>query len=248
MDAFYASVEIRDNPKLKGLPVAVGGMGMLSTASYEARKYGVRSAMPGFIAKQLCPDLIIVPTHFDKYKEASHLTRQVFAQYDPHYRSYSLDEASLHLTPYLRSHPDTTAEEVAKKIRESVFRETKVTCSVGIAVTRKLAKICSDINKPNGQFQLAADRDVVISFMKDLPVRKVSGIGKVMERILHGLNITTCGQLYEQRVVLHYLFKPESVDFFPLCGARSILIRKRAIDRQSTTQECIQRTHVSGIR
>ncbi|KAL6059682.1 DNA polymerase IV, variant 2 [Balamuthia mandrillaris] len=187
---------------------------MLSTASYEARQYGVRSAMPGFIAKQLCPSLTIVPLNFDKYRTASSQTREVFATFDRDYRAYSLDEASLDVTDYLKTHPDVTAAEVAARLRSLVFQKTQLTCSVGIAPTRKIAKICSDLRKPNGQYELEANRQAIVDFMKELPVGKVSGIGKVTERLLKSLDITQCGQLYEKRALLVRLFKPSTAEFF----------------------------------
>lgn len=187
---------------------------MLSTASYEARKYGVRSAMPGFIAKQLCPGLIIVPNHFDKYREASTITREVFALFDPRFKAYSLDEASLYLTPYLSKHPEETPEQVAEQLRSLVKERTQLTCSIGIAPNRKLAKICCDVNKPDGQFVLQPDRDTIVNFLKDLPVRKISGIGKVTEQMLKGLGITKCAHIHEKRAILYRLFKPSSAEFF----------------------------------
>lgn len=121
MDAFFASVEIRDNPQLRGKPIAVGDMSMITTSSYEARKWGVRSAMPGFIAKELCPELIFVPPNFAKYKEASKKTRQVFGEYDPQFESWSLDEAALSLTDYLTAHRHLTVEDVVKEIQRKIY-------------------------------------------------------------------------------------------------------------------------------
>eukprot|EP00026_Physarum_polycephalum_P004043 Phypoly_transcript_04060.p1 GENE.Phypoly_transcript_04060~~Phypoly_transcript_04060.p1 ORF type:complete len:702 (+),score=149.82 Phypoly_transcript_04060:86-2191(+) len=214
MDAFYASVEIRDDPKLAGIPMAVGSTSMLCTSSYEARKFGVRSAMPGFIALKLCPNLTIVRPDFTKYKEASYQTREIFARYDPKFEAYSLDEASLDITAYLADHPGQTAENTALEIRKAMQEETRLTCSIGIACNRRLAKICSNINKPDGQFLLPSVREDIVAFMENLSIRKASGIGKVTEKLLNALNITKCGQLYTERATLLCLFSALSADFF----------------------------------
>ncbi|KAF3333890.1 DNA polymerase kappa isoform X1 [Carex littledalei] len=176
MDAFYAAVEILDNPSLKGKPLAVGGMSMICTASYEARKFGVRAAMPGFIACKLCPDLIFVPTNFDKYTHFSELTRKVFCRYDPNFIASSLDEAHLNVTEVC-SERCLSGEEVATELRSAIYDETGLTCSVGVAPNRMLAKVCSDINKPNGQFILPNDRGAVMIFVSSLPIRKFSACG-----------------------------------------------------------------------
>jgi nucleotidyltransferase/DNA polymerase involved in DNA repair len=214
MDAFYASVEIRDNPSLKGKPVAVGGIGMISTSSYEARKMGVRSAMPGFIGKQLCPDLIFVKPNFDKYKQVSTITRQIFADYDPKYESYSLDEASLNITEYLRNHPEKNSKGVVLEIQKRVVESTQCTCSIGVAVNKRLAKICTDINKPNGHFILPAERRTILDFISKQPVKKIPGIGKVTGQLLKGIGIETVGQMYENRVLLKKVFSERSFNFF----------------------------------
>lgn len=143
MDAFYVACELVQRPELRGLPVAVGGNSMLSTSSYEARKFGVRSAMPGYIAKQLCPELIILPSNFTLYTEAARQIREVFAQYDPDFTSMSLDEAALDITAHLRAHPEQEAEEVARAIKAQIFERTHCTASIGIAANKSLAKICS---------------------------------------------------------------------------------------------------------
>eukprot|EP00124_Ichthyophonus_hoferi_P003807 Ihof_evm4s357 gene=Ihof_evmTU4s357 len=213
MDAFFASVEMRDNPALKDKPMAVGGMSMLSTANYKARQYGVRSAMPGYIALKLCPHLIMVPQHFPKYKEVSRRVGEILAKYDPDYEATSLDEAYLDITDYI-IHSAQSAEEVVTEIRRKVEEKTQLTMSAGIAANYRLAKVCSDLNKPNGQYSLPRDRQSVIDFVNTLPIRKAGGIGKVTEQILLALGITQCGHLYEQRQVLWHLFSPVSFDFF----------------------------------
>ncbi|KAJ8506726.1 hypothetical protein OPV22_007612 [Ensete ventricosum] len=218
MDAFYAAVATLENPSLKGKPLAVGSMSMICTASYEARKYGVRAAMPGFIACKLCPDLIFVPTNFEKYTYYSELTRNVFSKYDPDFIATSLDEAYLNITDTC-SQRGIGCEEVAVELRNTIFQETGLTCSVGVAPNRMLAKVCSDINKPNGQFILPNDYNAVMTFISSLPIRKVGGIGKVSEQILRDvLGISTCADMLQKGAVLYALFHQCSTDFFLSVG------------------------------
>ncbi|XP_032965940.1 DNA polymerase kappa isoform X2 [Rhinolophus ferrumequinum] len=288
MDAFYAAVEMRDNPELKDKPIAVGSSSMLSTSNYHARRFGVRAAMPGFIAKRLCPQLIIVPPNFDKYRAVSREVKEILADYDPNFMAMSLDEAYLNITKHLQerqnwpedkrkyfiktgnslendkpgkeinkasecersmspllfedSPPDlqppgntfqvnteeqnnpqilqnsvvfgTSAEEVVKEIRFRIEQKTTLTASAGIAPNTMLAKVCSDKNKPNGQYQILPNRQAVMDFIKDLPIRKVSGIGKVTEKMLKALGITTCTEIYQQRALLSLLFSETSWHYF----------------------------------
>ncbi|XP_068104869.1 DNA polymerase kappa isoform X2 [Hyperolius riggenbachi] len=283
MDAFYAAVEMRDNPDLKQTPMAVGSMSMLSTSNYLTRRFGVRAAMPGFIAKRLCPNLIIVPLNFDKYRAVSKEVREIFAEYDANFLPLSLDEAYLDITDHLEerlmwpeekrryfikvdsaekadapsgavttmgtcdpeqaqstspvlfedspsflleqsqtvSVPEategeeskenviifgTSAEEAVKEMRFRIEQKTSLTASAGIAPNMMLAKVCSDKNKPNGQYIIPHDRQAVMDFIKDLPIRKVPGIGKVTEKMLQALGITNCTDLYQQRALLSLLF------------------------------------------
>jgi DNA polymerase kappa len=153
MDMFYAAVHIRDNPELAKIPIAVGSESMISTANYVARQYGVRSAMPGFIGKKLCPELVFVPYEFSKYKEASRIFKAILEEYDPEYESMGLDEANIDATNYLLEHEMNTDEgrqALALEIRTRINEATKLTCSAGISCNKTLAKICSDFNKPNG--------------------------------------------------------------------------------------------------
>uniref|UniRef100_A0AAQ4RBI0 DNA polymerase kappa n=1 Tax=Gasterosteus aculeatus aculeatus TaxID=481459 RepID=A0AAQ4RBI0_GASAC len=273
MDAFYAAVEMRDCPELKDKPMAVGSMSMLSTSNYHARKYGVRAAMPGFIAKKLCPNLVIVPTNFDKYRAVSDEIREIFADYDPHFQPMSLDEAYLDFTHHVeqrqswpeskRTHhfhassaakggeqmelptvvvPEendlspllfedspstspcvlvsdgvgaaggafevfgTSLEEAVREMRFRIEQKTTLTASAGIAPNTMLAKVCSDKNKPNGQYRLPSTREAVMDFVQNLPVRKVSGIGKVSEKMLNALGISSCSHLGQQMALLSLLF------------------------------------------
>ncbi|CAO0799636.1 unnamed protein product [Mucor circinelloides] len=212
MDAFYASVEELEDPSLKKVPMAVGGMAMLCTSNYLARQYGVRSAMPGFIARKLCPELVMIPLHFPKYREASRKVRAVFQKYDPNFVPMSLDEAYLNLTEYLKT-TDLTPVQLVEQIRKEIFESTQLTASAGIACNKTLAKVCSDINKPNGQYYLPIDRASIVKFVKDLRVRQIPGVGRVTERVLDALGVRTCGDIYPHRAVLYKLLSPISFQF-----------------------------------
>ncbi|KAL0914619.1 hypothetical protein M5K25_014982 [Dendrobium thyrsiflorum] len=218
MDAFYAAVETLENPSLRGKPMAVGGLSMISTANYEARKFGVRAAMPGFIACKLCPDLIFVPTNFEKYTFYSELARKVFRRYDPDFISTSLDEAYLNITEVCINR-EISSDEVACELRNAIFEETGLTCSTGVAPNLMLAKVCSDINKPNGQFILPNDRKAIMTFISSLPIRKIGGIGKVTENVLRDvLGIQTCEDILQNGAFLCALFSSCSSDFFLSVG------------------------------
>ncbi|XP_053147168.1 DNA polymerase kappa isoform X2 [Hemicordylus capensis] len=289
MDAFYAAVEMRDNHELRDKPIAVGSLSMLSTSNYHARRFGVRAAMPGFIAKKLCPQLTIVPLNFKKYEEVSKEVREILSEYDPHFMPMGLDEAYLNITQYLeerknwhedkrehfiktrnfvlngkenidgfdtstlsedahscspvlfddddslmhkqavdpllhleeQTHQRSTiqtnsvvfgmsAEQVVEEIRFRIEQKTNLTASAGIAPNMMLAKMCSDKNKPNGQYRILPEREAVMDFIKDLPIRKVPGIGKVTEKMLKALGIVTCTELYQQRALISLLFSETS--------------------------------------
>ncbi|XP_052099685.1 DNA polymerase kappa-like [Mytilus californianus] len=319
MDAFYAAVEMKDNPALKDKPMAVGGNSMLSTSNYHARKYGVRAAMPGFIGKKLCPELIIVPTHFDRYTEISKQVREVLAEYDPNFSPMSLDEAYLdmtehfekrfHLSEYERtvvcrktdgcsktecncdlnlklkplllyhelsrhnSSPSTNTavktdhnseklstticplcgkpypdyhlvtfgmspDDSVNEMRAKIEQKTGLTASAGIAPNTMLAKVCSDKNKPNGQYRILPDRDTVMEFITDLPTRKISGIGKVSETMLNALGVYTCKDLYEQRALLYHLYSPISFNYFMrICLGIGSTFVERDSERKSISTE-----------
>ncbi|XP_027738832.1 DNA polymerase kappa isoform X3 [Empidonax traillii] len=204
MDAFYAAVEMRDNPELKEKPIAVGSMSMLSTSNYHARRFGVRAAMPGFIAKKLCPHLTIVPLNFEKYGKVSKEVREILAEYDPNFMPMGLDEAYLNITEHLEKRLNWPED------RRRFYLNTESTTGVGIAPNTMLAKMCSDRNKPNGQYRITPERQAVLDFLKDLPIRKVPGIGKVTEKMLKALGIVTCSELYQQRALLSLLFSEVS--------------------------------------
>ncbi|MFT4179633.1 MAG: DNA polymerase IV [Thermomonas sp.] len=194
MDAFYASVEQRDDPALRGRPVVVAWRGTRSVvcaASYEARKFGVRSAMPAVRAERLCPDAVFVPPDFSRYKAVSKQVHAIFARHTDLIEPLSLDEAYLDVTTPKIDLGSATA--IACHIRNAIREETQLTASAGIAPNKFLAKIASDWNKPNGQFVVKPH--MVDAFLAPLPVGRLPGVGKVMEARLAELGIATCADL-----------------------------------------------------
>jgi len=188
MDAFYASVEQMDNPELRGKPVAVGGSenrGVVSAASYEARKFGVRSALSGALAKKYCPEIIFVRPRFDRYKEISSKIHKIFHEYTDLVEPLSLDEAYLDVTKNKKGNP--SASLLAQEIRARILNEVGLTASAGISVNKFVAKIASDYNKPNGQ--KTVNPDEVEAFLEDLPIRKFYGVGKVTTEKMYQLGI-----------------------------------------------------------
>lgn len=210
-DAFYAAVEEIDRPELKHVPMAVG-QGVLTTCNYHARKYGCRSAMAGFVAMKLCPQLICLPLNFAKYTAKAQEVRAILADYDPQFESASMDEAYLNITDYCQEQQMDPADAVTK-LRREIEEKTKITVSAGIAANAKIAKISSNKNKPNGQFRVANDRATIIAFMRDLPTRKVNGIGRVFERELDAIGVKTCGDIYAHRAYLSKLFGHKAFQF-----------------------------------
>lgn len=214
-DAFYAAVELLDRPELKDLPFAVGG-GVLTTCNYVARQFGCRSGMAGFVAKKLCPNLIFIKLNFEKYNAKAHEVREVLVDYDPRFESASIDEAYLNITEYCQE-KDMDPAEVVEQMRREVHQKTNITISAGIAANAKLAKICSNINKPNGQYVLPRDRASIMTFMRDLPTRQVNGIGRVLERELKEIGVNTCGDIYAHRQFLNPLFGEKTSEFLFNC-------------------------------
>ncbi len=215
MDCFYAAIEVRDRPSLRGKPIGVGGArdrrGVLTTCNYEARKFGVRSAMPTFMALQRCPNLIVLPTRFDVYRREAAVIRGILYQFTSIIEPLSLDEAYLDVT----AHPSVPGP-LAQEIRSTIFRTTKLTSSAGIGPNKLIAKIASEINKPNGQFEVKPED--VPEFMKDLPVRKIWGIGEKSERKLEELGVKTCGELQRfSRPELVDVFGKLGLDLYDLC-------------------------------
>jgi len=190
MDAFYASVEQRDNPELRGKPVAVGGSrerGVVAAASYEARKFGVRSAMPSVTARRQCPELIFVKPRFEVYKTISQRIRTIFAEHTPIIEPLSLDEAYLDLTHNIQQIP--LARDIALQIRAKIKAETGLNASAGISYNKFLAKLASDYRKPNGQYVIAPEMGP--AFVEDLPVGKFHGIGPATAARFNALGIRT---------------------------------------------------------
>jgi DNA polymerase IV len=194
MDAFYASVEQRDNPELRGKPLAVGGAaarGVVAAASYEARKFGIRSAMPSVTAARKCPDLIFVAPRFDVYRAVSLQIREIFAQYTPVIEPLSLDEAYLDVTENLKDMPIAT--EIALEIRSKIKAETGLNASAGISYNKFLAKMASDLNKPNGQAVITPKNGP--AFVEQLAVKTFHGVGPATAEKMHRLGIETGSDL-----------------------------------------------------
>ena len=190
MDAFYASVEQMDNPALKGKPIAVGGnenRGVVSAASYEARKFGVRSALSSVLAKKYCPELIFVRPRFDRYKEISKQIQSIFHEYTDLVEPLSLDEAYLDVTHNKKGNPSATL--LANEIRARILSEVGLTASAGISVNKFIAKVASDYNKPNGQKTVSGDE--IVPFLENLPIQKFYGVGKVTTEKMFQLGIFT---------------------------------------------------------
>jgi DNA polymerase-4 len=197
MDAFYASVEQRDDPSLKGRPLAVGGSrdrGVVAAASYEARRFGVRSAMPSRTALRLCPELVFVPPRFERYREVSQRIREIFLDYTPLVEPLSLDEAYLDVTENRKGLP--LATRIAREIRARIWEETALTASAGISYNRFLAKLASDHRKPNGQFVITPEMGP--GFVAGLEVGRFHGIGPATAARMNGLGIRTGQDLRAQ--------------------------------------------------
>ena len=201
MDAFYASVAQLDNPDLIGKAIAVGGggrRGVISAASYEARKFGVKSAMSGNLAIKLCPELIFVKTDFERYTEISKKIRKIFLDYTDLVEPLSLDEAYLDVTQNKKGNP--SASMIAEEIRNRIFNEVGLTASAGISINKFIAKIASDYNKPNGQ--KTVNPEEVISFLEMLDIRKFYGVGKV-----------TAEKMYQKGIFTGIDLKQKSIEF-----------------------------------
>lgn len=198
MDAFFASVEQQDNPELRGRPIAVGGRpggrGVVAAASYEARAFGVRSAMPASRAARLCPQLIFVTPRFSRYKEVSAHVFSIFRRWSDKVEGLSLDEAFVDATENRFGEPSGT--RVAQAIRRSIRQETGLTASAGVAPVKFVAKIASDFNKPDGLTVVPPDQ--VLDFIHPLPVEKLWGVGPATAKRLHAVGLTTIGEIHER--------------------------------------------------
>ncbi|MBW6535463.1 MAG: DNA polymerase IV [Mariniphaga sp.] len=217
MDAFYASVEQLDNPELKGKPVAVGGSrerGVVAAASYEARQFGVRSALSSKVAKRKCPGLIFVKPRFARYKEISNQIREIFFEYTDLVEPLSLDEAYMDVTYAKMGKPSATL--IAQEIRKRIFEETKLTASAGVSYNKFLAKVASDVNKPNGIFVITPDK--AQEFIDNLEVRRFFGIGKVTAEKLNKMGIWFgCDLKQIDRFELARLFGKSGNYYYDIC-------------------------------
>lgn len=201
MDCFYAAVEMRERPELNGKPIAVGGgshRGVVTTCNYEARKFGVHSAMPGFMARERCPQIVFLPVRFDLYRAESQKIRAILQSYTPLMEPLSLDEAYIDVSASGRF-----AWDIAKEIRARIYAETGLTASAGVAPNKMLAKIASDWRKPNGQFAILPEH--VATFMSGLSVRKIWGVGPKSAERFAARGIQTCGDL--QKLTLSELLR-----------------------------------------
>jgi DNA polymerase-4 len=233
MDCFYAAIEERENPALRGHPVAVGGSSprsVLTTANYRAREFGVRSAMPVFKARVLCPELVIVPVRFDLYRDVSRAIRGVFRRFTEKIEPLSLDEAYLDI-----SHWQSEAAAVAREIRAQIREETSLGASAGIAPNKMLAKIASDWNKPDGQYEIR-EADIP-AFMQTLPVGRLWGVGPKFRDRLAAMGIHTCGHLQPlDRMELARRFGRWGSELWELC--RGIDPREVVPDRIRKSLSC----------
>lgn len=239
MDAFFAAVEQHDRPELRGKPVIVGGepggRGVVSTASYEARTFGVRSAMPAFQAKKLCPQGIFVRPRFDRYSEVSARVMAILRQHTELVEPVSLDEAYLDVTRHKLKVADPV--KAAAMIRQSIHAMTGLTASAGVSVNCFLAKIASDQKKPDGLTVIGPDQ--IQDFLKDLPVRKMPGIGPVSEKKLIGMGILTCGDLAAAgRQKLFEVFGKHGIEIWERANGRDDrAVEPEGMPRQHSSEE-----------
>lgn len=229
MDCYFAAVEMRDFPEYRGKPLAVGGSsdrrGVISTCSYEARKFGVRSAMATAYAFKLCPDLILVPGRMQVYKDVSLQIREIFSRYTPLIEPLSLDEAYLDVSECQQYKGSATL--IAQAIRRDILAETGLTASAGIAPVKFLAKVASDLNKPNGQYVITPE--TLPDFVKTLSLRKIPGVGKVTAEKLSSLGLNTCGDVQAYS-------KPELLARFGKFGG-VLIERSQGIDERGISAD-----------
>lgn len=248
MDAFYASVEQRDNPELRGKPIAVGGggpRGVVAAASYEARKFGVRSAMSGMLAKKRCPELIFVKSNFDKYRAVSAQIRKIFHEYTDLVEPLSLDEAYLDVTDNKKGNPSATM--IAAEIRKRIFEETQLTASAGISINKFIAKVASDYNKPNGQ--KTVNPDEVLEFLEKLPIGKFYGVGKVTEEKMYSLGIFTGRELREksEEYLTEHFGKSGAYYYYVVRGIHTSEVKPHRIAKSVGTEHTFSENLVSEV-
>ncbi|OIQ21288.1 MAG: hypothetical protein BM556_00020 [Bacteriovorax sp. MedPE-SWde] len=246
MDCFYAAVEMRDNPKLRDIPIAIGGpsktKGVLCTSNYQARKFGVRAAMPTFKAFQLCPHLTLVRPNFHKYEEVSQKVREIFYKYTDLVEPISLDEAYLDVTN--SEHFNGSATLIAQEIQKEIYRETGLTASAGVSFNKMLAKIASDWRKPNGIFVITPEQR--LDFIKDLPLKKIPGIGKVSAQKLERMGLEKCGDVLERDLfdLINIIGKRSALDLYEACNGIS---NSRVSKRRQRKSFGIERTFFSPL-
>lgn len=216
IDMFFVAVELLSCPSLRDKAVVVGS-GVVAAANYIARKYGIRSAMPIFIAKELCKGLLVIPVHMEKYKEYSERIYNYIEEYDPHYVHVGLDEGYFYINPEdYKIHDNDTIDDgvnnFIERFKGRVLKDVGLTISVGVAPTKMLAKMSSEINKPDGKFILRKNRTIIRAFMESLRVGKIPGIGPVNEHILKGLGIETVKQLRDNLYMLQLNYNEKSFD------------------------------------
>ncbi len=243
MDCFYAAIEVRDHPELADKPVAVGGRssrrGVLTTCNYEARKFGCHSAMPTFKALERCPDLIVLPVRFDAYRAESKRIRAIFKRFTELIEPLSLDEAYLDVSHW-RSSGYAVAQEIRREIRET----TGLTASAGIACNKLLAKIASDWNKPDGQYEVSPEG--VANFMTSLPVRRLWGVGRKTAQRLANLGIETCGDLQKHPLTeLHRFFGKFGAELYHLSRGIDSRPVQPSRERKSVSNE---RTYPEDVK
>lgn len=234
MDCFYAAIEEREDPSLKGKPVGVGGRsmrGVLTTANYEARKFGCHSAMPVFKAMEKCPQLILVPVQFELYREESRKIRSIFARFTELVEPLSLDEAYLDVSDL-----ESNGAAIAREIRNQIREELRLTASAGIAPNKMLAKVASDWEKPDGQFEIASSE--IAEFMLTLPVKRIPGVGRKMAEKLASLGVSACGDLQRfERVDLARRFGKWGSELFDLARGRDERPVRVTRERKSVSTE-----------
>lgn len=250
MDAFYASVEQRDNPELKGKPVIIGGSvesrGVVSTASYEARKYGVHSAMPMAEAHRLCPDGVYLPVDMQKYRLVSHQIMDIFHRFTPEVEAISLDEAFLDVTASQKLFG--TAEEIGREIKRLIKTELNLTASVGLSYNKFLAKLASDMDKPDGFYQIGPEE--LESKVWPLPVRRMMGVGGKTAQLLEGMGVRTIGQLAKMNMGLleHILGKQGIMMYEVANGVDNRMVEpvreSKSVGRETTFPKDISERYV----
>ncbi len=250
MDAFYASVEQRDNPELKGKPVIIGGSvesrGVVSTASYEARKYGVHSAMPMAEAHRLCPNGVYLPVDMQKYRLVSHQIMDIFHRFTPEVEAISLDEAFLDVTASQKLFG--TAEEIGREIKRLIKTELNLTASVGLSYNKFLAKLASDMDKPDGFYQIGPEE--LESKVWPLPVRRMMGVGGKTAQLLEGMGVRTIGQLAKMNMGLleHILGKQGIMMYEVANGVDNRMVEpvreSKSVGRETTFPKDISERYV----